>query len=259
MSQPSLSKKTFFAIGGFFVFIFGTIAGSYLVLGSPTSRGEFVLENEPTESLATISGDIFSSLDLAQEISSGANEKNLTDDFLQTISRAGDEQELTAEGYETDEFFEDTVVPYFEENSGDVIPSAESFKVNTSITVNTKEYVEEMKLRYLLLAGAWQKIITTSPEDLEQENVTEELRDVVLLLSLNDKEMLEREAPSHYKSFHQKTLALSSAIKTILNDVFINKDADPLRALVVVSSLETVEAYAQSLVSELTIMGSLIN
>lgn len=254
--------KLIFTIGGLLLFLAGIIIGSFLVLRSATSQGKlYTIENEVLKDSSNFTQELLDELNLIQELPPEQFEDsqvgNITQDFLETISREGDLIGLDIEGYTDEIFLESIVLPYLVDNQINLLERTGGFEPQTTILTDPQEYIGEIKIHFLVLAGAWQKIISTAPEDLNDPKVKEDFEALVKLLTQNDKELRDKKVPLQYGEFHKKVVALSTAIQQIVVGGMVNKKEDPLRALLVMVELDKVEQFAQALLSELVLIEEL--
>jgi len=240
------------------VFFTGVVIGSFLVLKSAVSEGQiFNITNEPEEN----KGGALSELGAIQKLlpeDLGSYDKNLTDDFLKTIAFEGVYQELDEAGYTSEEFLESTVFPYFIENQQTVLNPDSDFKINTSVNKDLREYVDEMSIQVLILAGAWQRVMVADIETLDTPEVRESFKKLTELLTINDNELQNKYVPPQYVEFHKKVLQLSSAVQTMISDGVLNKTTDPLKSILVIASLEEISNFGQEVIAELALIDDII-
>src|SRR3989344_92958 len=213
--------KFFVMLGGVVVLVAGVFIGAFLVLRSEAGRGQFFgIDNESVADFKTqTTRALLNELAALRTGETGTANKNLTQELLDTI-----DQEAAA-----DNLTEDIILSYLETNSNAIFPSISDQELNIKSSAGSREYLNEVSVHLLLLAGAWQKIIELEDQDAYTQLST--------LLSEGESALRVQAVPPRYLEFHKRVLQLYSAVRVTVDNALLPNGNDPLLGLIAIARL----------------------
>ena len=251
MTVKRRGRKTIFTIGGVIVFIAGVVIGSFLVLRSTISEGGFFSVSNTDEGIAAYVANEVLALRASGYANYSGDSTDLTSKFASLIFKEGEENNLTQADYESDEFFQEVIIPFISAELADILSRDPDINVVSSASADLNVYMSELGDRVIIIAGSWQKIVTISPNSIDEKDVRENLGLVLTILEANEKDLADMAVPLEWVELHKKTLRLSFLLRALVQYGYLEKSADPFQALVVISALlEETAVVGQEVVRE---------
>lgn len=244
-------KKILILSGGIFLILAGVVIGSFLVLRSATSQGEFyAITNNEIGAEEGVAQSFLSDLYNLQEKEFSSNEINLTQNFLNSIARAGEEQNLSEEDFTSEEFFTSSVLPFLKESADEIFIDIIDDDLIIEPLADRGKYIEEINTQIFILAGTWQKINQLTISSITNPKTEEEFKPVSQLLALSVINLKGQVVPANYVDFHKRILTLATATQAIIVNGITRENNDPLRGLLAMASLERIQELGREVTSE---------
>jgi hypothetical protein len=244
-------QKTLILLGGIFLVLAGVVIGSFLVLRSATSQGEFyAITSDGVGVGEEIAQSFLSDLYDLQEKEFNSTTTNLTQRFLDSIARAGEEQNLSQEELVSEEFFTSSVLPFLKESASKIFINIADEDLIIEPLADKGKYIEEINTQIFILAGTWQKINQLTVASVNSPETKKRFEPISQLLALGIDSLKKQVVPANYVDFHKRVLTLATATQTIIVNGITKENNDPLRGLLAMASLEKIQELGREVVIE---------
>lgn len=244
-------QKTLILLGGIFLVLAGVVIGSFLVLRSATSQGEFyAITGDGAGVEEEVAQSFLSDLYDLQEKEFNPTTSNLTQRFLDNIARTSEEQNLSQEELISEEFFIDFVLPFLKESANEIFINIDAEDLIIGLLADKGEYIEKINTQIFILAGTWQKINQLTVASINSPETKESFRPISQLLDLGIDSLRKQTIPANYVDFHKRVLTLATATQTIIVNGITKENNDPLRGLLAMASLEKIQDLGKEVVIE---------
>src|SRR3989344_4696419 len=210
MSSRIVSRKTVIVLGGIFVFLVGTVAGSFLVLRSSSSEGRTFLIESPNGRSGEAEG-LLKELAVLQgsDLLDNYTNENLTENFLNTLISKSVEMNVAVNELGANEDFYAAAAESLKSQRPTIFPEIDERALRISEDASSKEYVKAVDRHFLFLRDAWRTVLASSPEKITAPATKSELLNQARRLSASTEAFRSESVPPQYKEFHKKVLSFS--------------------------------------------------
>lgn len=254
MNKPS---RKYFWFGLVFVFLVGLLGGAYLVLRTTVTSGE--LEISTPLSAGKSSDELLDELlKLNQEEKTGQSEyvppedKNLTDEFAATvISETGGLSEDSAEKIAGTDFIANTVLPYLQTNTLNLLPEIPDsvLKIVPDSKTSRAAYFKHTNKDAVTIFNAVKDFIKINPDGLENPETLDEMRNQTGRLATTFENLSRAATPKTLLATHKNMLLTAYSLQKSL-ETLINGDDDPLKLLIVFNDIEALGEFWKNALTE---------
>ena len=241
MESPRRSRK-FFWLGLILVFLIGLLGGAYLVLRTTISRGE--ITNSTALSQGKSSDELLDELlKLNPDQSASSTDeyippenKNLTQDFLTTITRTTGDQKIDPKIISSNDFFVSTIYPYLKSNQINlfpIIPDSALVVVPYS-KQSSQKYYRDTNKDVVTFFNIMKKISKLDPDNMPSEDKVLEMQADTSQLAVVFEGLAGVEVPEKYLEIHKNILVSVISLQKFL-EALTNGENDPLKSLMVIN------------------------
>jgi hypothetical protein len=250
-----ISKKAVIVLGGIFIFLIGTVAGSFLVLRSSSGEGRtFLISNEESRNgdVARLLGEIqgFG----GRNILADEQQFNLTEDFMGAYIQEAISRDVALNELGADEQFIDQAATALKSNRPVLIPAQGSVSVITNESITREAYLSAMDQHFAFLADTWRSITSVTQENIESSEKRAELFGNLRELLASTEQIRKQGTPPEYKNFHETVLRFSLGLYRAGTQGILSITNDPISAVLLIDQLPELEDFGEGMEAEFTRM-----
>lgn len=236
------------------VFLIGLLGGAFLVLKSTVTKG--TVETSTDIGQGKSSDELLDELLRINQNEAGNSgeyvppeNKNLTEDFLNTIVDKSNGETINPQEIASNDFFVSTILPYLKSNQLNLFPIIpdSSLKIVPDSKAAQQKYYKDTNKDILIFYNIMKSNLSLNPDKITDEAVLAGIDDNVAELGLAFRNLSRVEVPEKFTEIHKNVLTSVFSLQKFL-EALTNSETDPLKSLLVINEAENLgEFWKQTL------------